>query len=315
MRVVFALYYLLYILAGGFRHFSVDYIFWGNLYNGTNPDVPLIIRILEIGLITYAFFHLFFDLKKYHHLFFGLILFVGDIFFQNKVSYVSSLILPHIMPFFFFSYLNINNIESKKLLAYFSMLLISAGYLTAFYAKFSTNWYEWNSLVLYNYIHEFNSFFKIPTLLGDSFLDINSHLFWKFMDWSVLIYQLSFILVFINRSFFHILSLLSILFHLGILFTLGIGVFYMYIVFYSFIYYSYYNSEKSLNKESFELDVLFKFLALVLCTLYVYSGFKPQFFNYFLSSTLYVFIEYFYNALALLIFAPIYIKTICLDNN
>lgn len=314
MKVVIFIYYLLYILSGGFRHFGVDYIFWNDIQGNIVTSVPLVLIVFEKVMLAYGLIILFMPKKSIHHLIFGLSLFVMDVFFQNSISYISSFILPHLFPFFFFFYLRFNDSYKKRfVLGYIAMLLVSVGYISSFYAKFQSGWLRWDSLVLQDYIFEFNYAFNISTLLGKELLTIQSHLFWKIMDWGVLMFQLSFILVFFDKKYFYKLSFLSIIFHVAILLTMGIGVFYLYILFYAFIYLCTSKKEQYIALDNLCFTVLYRLferlrivLGVALSLIFVFNMFEPHFFNKLLPLPMFEVVEYFYNAICIFVFTFIF---------
>ena len=308
MRIVICLYYLFYILSGGFRHFGMDFLFFNSISGNFVEEVPFVIVFFETALVAYSFCILIFPLSKMNHLVFGFVLLGLDLVFQNKVSFISSFILPHVFPFFFYFLLKFRN--NKELLdktVYISILLVATGYLTSCYSKIHTGWYNWNDLVVYGYILEFNKGFDIPTILGQTALKINSQLFWKCIDWSVIVFQFSYVIVFFKRKAFYPLTLFSIVFHVGILVALGIGVFYIYVLFYVMIYAC--SIEQSTRKEYFNtrsIRIAVHVTAGLLFMLYLYSKLNPQFFNHLLPYLAFRNIEYVYNLVCLILFACIY---------
>lgn len=311
MKTIIILYYIFYILSGGFRHFGIDFVFWNNLGNHQLNEIPNVLIFIDSFLLLYSFFIAFRFPSKFHHLIFGSLLFCVDLFFQNKVSFISSLILPHLFPFFVYFYLRYEGSEKLKLIGYIGILLVSVGYLTSFYAKYLSGWGNWDHLVLRGFIFEFNEAYSIPTLLGEQILVVKNHFFWKALDWMVLFFQGTFIIVFLKKSTFHILSIFSVVFHFGVILTLGIGVFYIYILFYAFIYHCELGADE---KEDFFSDLLVKrFKSIVLGVLFFtflyYKG-DPHFFYRLIPRSIYLSAEYIFNLICVFTFLIVYFKVI-----
>lgn len=116
MRFFVFIYYLFYVLSGGFRHYSFDFIFSSTLEGALLLKTPAVVSVAEIALMITAFTALFFPFKKQIHLIFFALLFVMDLYFQNEVKFMSCFILPHFFPLFFFLFLHFKeNLQQRAL--------------------------------------------------------------------------------------------------------------------------------------------------------------------------------------------------------
>lgn len=316
MKTIIYIYYILFIVSGGFRHYDMDFSFWKTIQEGEYIAIPLFLNVTQIAVVFFSFLLLLFPLVKEFHLLFGLILFAIDCYFQNNVSFISSQILPNLFPFFFYAYLRYST-KSEKVngIIHIAIYFIVVGYFTAFCLKMRNGWLNFDNAVIEDYIEKFNNSFMVPTILGQEILSVKSHIFWKLTDYLILLYQGSFIFVFYKKNIFHVLSFFSVLFHILILLLLGISVFYVYILFYAFIYalINIYQAS-GVKSESFILekyiDRFWMFLFIVLFSLFALGKFDAHFFNNLLSYKLWVYSEYIYNFICILIWFYFYQKVI-----
>lgn len=233
MKAVARLYYALYLLSGGYRHFSFEYLFFGRLTGHVDDRLWLALTVSEWICFGLAVVLLVYPLHKKIHLLFFSILFVSDCFFQNFVKFESSVILTHLFPLFVFLYLHYS--QKTKEIDYSAILLVSVGYLTSFLSKTLSGWWMPGEAVVYGYVLEFTDGYHIGGYLSDGALRIHDYRFWKAVDYVVLLFQAGFVINFFRTAYIRYQLLLAALFHLGILFLFGIGVFYPYLLFYALI--------------------------------------------------------------------------------
>ncbi len=305
MRFFIYIYYLFYLLSGGFRHYYFDYMFFSTLKGEPTFATPLIIPVGEITLMALAIGVLLFPLKKFLHLLFFLGLFVFDMYFQNQVNFMSCFTLPHVFPLFFFLFLHYQkNEKATDLVTFAAMLAVAVGYLASFTSKINSAWYNWSDPIIYSYILEFYNGFQVPSLTSAWLVNIKSLFFWKLLDYSVLMIQASFILVFLKKKSFYPITVFAVIFHIGILLTLGIGVvFFLYTLFYAFTIFMSVNKPDALSSidKPFRLGIYA--LLAVFFILFVTSNGDVRAFNRLLPVSTYIYIEYFYGLICVVIYA------------
>lgn len=301
MRFFIHLFYLFYVLSGGFRHYAFNLIFAQTVSGTDFPVVAMAVPFIEQFCMVLVFGILLFPLQKQLHLLLFCVLFVLDVFFQNAVGFTSCFILPHFFPLFFFLLLHFkNDVARSDLVRTAAILFVSVGFLTSFSSKMESGWYRWSDPVIYSYIVEFYDGYQIPSLASGLLLNIKSHLFWKLADYSVLLFQGAFLLVFIRKNFFYPLTMIAVLFHIGIVTTLGIGVvFYLYILFYALIFFVSGRSStiSVLSVEKFKIYT--RVVSLVLFTLFAFSRFDVHYFSQILSTTVFTYIDYFFASICI----------------
>lgn len=305
MRFFIYAYYLLYVLSGGFRHYYFDYMFFNTLNSEPTFATPFIIPVGEVVMMLSAIVVLLLPHKKYLHLLFFLLVFVFDLYFQNQVNFMSCFTLPHVFPLFFFLFLHYQKKEKAyKLIAYAAMLTVAVGYLASFTSKVHSAWYNWSDPIIYSYILEFYSGFQVPSLLSGWLVSIKSLFFWKLLDYSVLVIQGSFILVFLKKKYFYIITPLAVLFHMGILVSLGIGVvFFLYILFYAFTIFMSANKPEALSNYDKALRIVVYAIVVAFLILFGVSKGDVRIFNSILPVSAYIYAEYLYGVICVVIYA------------
>jgi hypothetical protein len=235
MKLIIRLYYLFYLIVGGYRQYAYEYEFINSVQNGLDLNIHFQFSLVwaEMVLFALAFALLIFPAYRLAHLLFGLILFFLDLYFQNFIKFESSIILTHLFPLFVFLILRFS--EKTNEIKLTAIYIVSIGYCTSFLQKILSGWLLTDDLVIYGYIQEFSKGYGIKGLFTDSILQISSRWFWKLTDYIILLFQLSFSLNFITTKFVHHILLTAALFHLLILLFLDIGVFFPYVLFYGLI--------------------------------------------------------------------------------
>lgn len=305
MKLFIYLYYLFYVLSGGFRHYSFDIIFFKSISGELVLTTPRLISILELVLMLLAFVILLMPLKKMLHLIFFLLLFFMDLYFQNQVNFMTCFILPHFTPLLFYLLLRYENYpKQKNLVIYGAMLSVAVGYLSSFSSKIFSMWFNYSDTVIFSYLLEFYEGYSVPSLAASWLLTIKSSTFWKLMDYFVLAFQGSFILLFFKKNLFVYISGIAAVFHLGILAVLGIGVvFYLYVLFYSLVIFaSTENSNLFPHLDNKWFDSIKNIALALLLMLFVFSAFDVRFFNALLPLSFYIYAEYFYYLICLTVF-------------
>jgi|GEM_PF-3679511 len=314
MNSIIRLYYLFYILTGGFRHFSIEYEYFQAHSFKEYSIESNIFNYFEIILMIISFCSLFFPRKKYLHLLFFFLLLCIDLFFQNNVGYISSAILPHLFPLFFYLTNKYSrDKQSLSLLSFSGILFVSTGYIVGGYGKFLSGYYSFDDLVVYGFISRFNWGYDLPSWrpVVEFLLEFKNFIFWKAVDISILIFQLSFIINFFSTRYFYILSLFSLLFHIAVLLTLGIGIFFPYILFYTMILQQdllIKTNNIIIPRRNFS-EIVLLLLSLLLFLYFITLGsFDVHFFNQILPFELWLYSEYYYNLICVIAFVLSLIK-------
>ena len=235
MKVYVYLYYLFYILSGGYWHYSFSHWYYSNINDSTFINLELLFNRVEVVLFLLAFAILFKPLIANLHLLFFFILLALDIYFQNFIKFESSLILTNFIPLFFYFLTSKKYSQYDNEITYGAILFIAVGFITSCFRKVNSGWLNYNDTVIYSYILQFNKGYCFNTLIGNKILNSVNFRFWKILDYIVLLFEISFIVTFIKNNYFLLLSIFSVSFHIVILITLNINVFYPYIILYAII--------------------------------------------------------------------------------
>jgi hypothetical protein len=235
MKLIIRIYYLFFILVGGYRHYSYEYEFITSIQNGDNINHVLLFGLERIEIILFSFAIGIFILPTYKtaHLIFWFILFSLDLYFQNIIKFESSIILTHFFPLFVFLILKYPTKTNEIKLS--AVYVISIGYCTSFLQKVLSGWLLNDDLVIFGYIQEFSKGYGIKGLFSDLILQISNRWFWKITDYIILLFQLSFLLNFITNKFVNHILFIASIFHILILLFLDIGVFFPYMLIYCLI--------------------------------------------------------------------------------
>lgn len=296
MQIIKALFYILYIINGGFRQFGFEYSFYSKLYlNNYNTSVHSFVLLGEKTVFILAILALVFNRIRGLDLSIFLVLFILDIYFQNFVKFESSIILVHFTPLLFFLSTVIKN---NKKTAYVALLFLSVGFSTSALLKIFSGWLNWENLVLYSYVVEFNKGYKLPSLFGDYFIRMNfPFYFWKMCDYATVLFQSSFLLLFFDLKWYRLLLPLSVLFHLIILLFLGISVFFPFILVYLYIIILL--REENLFKRKFDkrYSYFITLIGLLLLGYIIYFDFDINFFYRHNSEIVYLYLDYILNIL------------------
>lgn len=289
MKKLAALYYLFYILSGGFRHFSYEFLFF--------EEQPITKEIWEFNLLHFAEYILLIlasilfitSLNKVlTGLFFGLLL-ILDFYFQNWIRFESSFILMHFIPLFFLVFSFYKTGKQRNFVREAITLFVAVGYVSSFFAKAFSGWLSLENLVIKSYFLDFYNSFNIPILLGETLMKIENYAFWKSLDYTVLLFELSFLALFFSRSIRlkKILFILAVLFHILVYFFFGIGQFFLYPLVYLMCLPL---SKFTLSDKAY---TYFKCIVLIaLFGLFLYNGFMVRFFQNSLSYFQYLYFEF-----------------------
>lgn len=303
MQIIKATFYILFIIQGGFRHFGFEYSFYSDIYlNNYDPNIYSSITLIETTLYILAILALIFNKIKWMDLLIFILLFILDIYFQNFVKFESSIILVHFTPLLFFlSY----QLKEKKKTAYVALLFLSVGFSSSGLLKILSGWLSLNDIVIYSYIVEFNNGYELPSLLGNSLINMElPFYFWKICDYMVVIFQMSYLLLFFNIKWFKFLLPLSAIFHILILLTLGITVFYPYMIVYLLILVLMNENSSINNKLSSIIQGIISTAGIFFLGTIIYFKFDCHFFYRYSSSFFYFHLDYLYNIiLAILVLA------------
>lgn len=294
MRIIIYLYYLCYIICGGYWHYQFSLVFYKN---NIGSDILLATQVTEAILMLLAFAILFKPLHPVLHLYFFVAHLLLDIYFLNHVKFESSNILTQFIPLFFFLLSNKRFANYASNITYSLMLFISVGFISSGISKVNSGWLNPNDLVIHSYVLQFNNGFGFDTLLGKPLLSHVNLLFWKILDYATLILELSFGLVFIKKNSFVIISFLAVAFHIMVFLTLRLGAFYPFILCYAFII-------KQLNGNAKEEDnkVFYPVLASALLVLFLINKLNPNFVFYSFPTSVYIHSEYAFNAIATMLY-------------
>lgn len=218
------------LFSGLYRHYSFEYLFFKE---NSVESIKALILFAEQLVFLLAFIAFLFPIKKNLHLIIFTLLFFLDFYFNNFIKFESAMIGTHLFPLF--AYLFLRFPKSQKKIAKIATLIISIGFISACILKINSGWYKPNNYVIFAYLVQFSKGFSINGLLSPLLLEVKSPIFWKVLDYSVLLFQGSFILNFFTDRFRVIIFAFAVLFHMGIMLTLNIALFFPYILVYTLI--------------------------------------------------------------------------------
>lgn len=229
MKQLASLYYLFYILSGGFRHYSYEYLFF--VTNSSEEVSRLVetIHFTEYLLLILTLLLFVFPLQKILTAVFIGLTFSLDFYFQNWIRFESSFILVHSIPLFFFLHMLIKTEGNKNLLRKAATLFIAVGYVSSGFAKAFSGWWSPENLVIKEYFFQFNETLQVPILFSNYISELGSDTVWKLLDYLVLAFEFSFLLLFLTntKKSKTVLFSLAVVFHLIVFCFLGISQFFM----------------------------------------------------------------------------------------
>jgi len=244
LKYLIYIFYGSIVLTGGIRNYSEELSLHEACLNlNISPIVKDFLIIFEYSLHFLALFILVFPFKKWFHFAFGTITFLVDLFFQNFVFIEKYIILVNFFPFILFVFLYYNSNKEKLFGTQVTIIkLVAIGYITAFLGKVAGGWLITNEPVVYSYILmgkiEMTKGFEVPTIINwfnRIYIYIDSLFFHKMVDYIVLIFQFSAILLFWKPNYFKWFSVFAVIFHLCIMLLFGGYLFYTYILLYTLI--------------------------------------------------------------------------------
>lgn len=293
MNLLRFFYYVLFLLSGGYRHYSFEYLFLSKMQGDSfNLVIYDTIQLAEIAIFSAVLFSLIFSRIVWFDFVVWLLIFVVDLFFQNFVKFESSVILTHSIPLFF--YLQRRGCFDSGLF-YSAILFVSVGFISSGFQKILSGWFNLTDFALLSYLVEFNEGYGFYPLLG-SFLLKNElpSFMWKVADILVVLFQISFLRFFWGTSKFYLWLLAASVFHVLNIWILGISVFFPYILFYIFILFVFKPSIISRG-----IDVFFQRIQFpigILCLIFfILAGFDCHFFYQNSSLFFYMYSDYFFN--------------------
>lgn len=292
IQITRAFFYLLFFIYGGFRNYEFEYLFFSKIYlNSYNSGIYFFVIFIEKLIFFIGILALVFNSYKWIDLIFFLCLFITDIYFHNFIKFESSIILVHFIPLFFFF---VSYSKSKENTAYIGLLFLAVGYFSSSLLKVNSGWLNLNDVVIYSYILEFNKGYGFNTILGESLIDIGlPYFFWKTCDYIIVIFQASFLILFVNIQWYKVLLLLAALFHLLIFLFLGISVFFPFMIYYLIIVFLMKSDKKSLFSKL--QSVVISIVGCLCLILWILSKFDCHFIFNLSSLNVYRYSDYFCN--------------------
>lgn len=237
-RMVFALFFLLF---SGFPRFDwmsdyPDFFYRPNLSIATFFDTfppDWFFHIINVTLPLLAVF-IFVGFKTFwSSLLFGVLLIIAYSFTFAFGKINHSHFIPYTAIIFAFSgwgkcFSLDQHFKSLNLtfnVIPFYALIVSFSYFTSGFAKLINGWLNWENQASYGYLIQNYFLTEEKTFIASQILTINSLLFWKFVDYSVVFIEtmpLLFLLLFRKRLFRFSLLLVA-LFHLLVYLTFNIS--------------------------------------------------------------------------------------------
>jgi hypothetical protein len=262
MKIIIKLYFLCYVVSGGFRHIAFETAFFSFLNGIESPDwLQYLALILQITSILYLI-----SPKKELILFFYLTLLFSDVYVQNFVKFESSVILLHQFPLiaYLFFHRNLFGLDESKL-RYALLLMISVGYLSSGISKWASGWLDFTKLSIVPHLQKIQYYFQVPVLITLKQVDWIPFWLWKTLDIVVVLFQLSFGMFFWSLRGLKLRLWALLFFHLGISFFMGIHVFYFYPLIYALLLFSW-----ELENADMYLDRIFRVLGWLLLVHFIY---------------------------------------------
>lgn len=102
-------------------------------------------------------------------------------------------------------------------------VLFGFSMFTAVFPKFITGWLNPSSKITYNYIQQYYYVYQWKGLLTEHFLTIQSHVFWKLVDYTTLTFELLVFTAIFNKRIFRYSLIACLFFHLNVILLLDIN--------------------------------------------------------------------------------------------
>lgn len=265
MRYWVLLYYLLFLVNVSYRDFSFEYKMYASVSAYFNETIYFFLYSVQIILaLTAAAICIFTEKKQLHLLFFS-ILFIIDLYIQNAVKFESSAILVQLVPLFIYLIMHIKNREVIHLLI---AAYLCIGFTVSAIGKIEGGWLNFSDLIIYKYYTQFNSVSE-NTIIPLDFVRTYFHpALRKGLDYLVIFFQLSAVLLLLSKKYMKQFLLLEVLFHLMVAVLLQVSLFYPYIIFYGIIL--AYEAGENMYTKPIRADYLYRGLTVAIATIIAY---------------------------------------------
>lgn len=300
MKYIVYTFYSYFIFAGGFRNYSSELFLQQECNNLSLSSAEfMLMSVGENAVFILSLTLLIFPLLKYLHLAVFAILFSLNFYFQNLINYEKYIVFIDFVPLIFFFYIHYKN-DFHKLNHFKTIVIriIAIGFVTAVAGKVNNGWMNPEVPVIQSFVFFVSNILTEPNMFHVLFLKIDNHVLYKFLDYSILLYQLLAIVVFIKPDFFKPYATASLFFHVGIMLLLNISFFFPYILVYGLMLMK--NNEKTEISKN-EQIVAFV-LVLTILTIYILNQFDVLFLPRLLNYHLYIHLSDIYTILSIVVF-------------
>lgn len=264
MRILIFIYYLSFLISGGFRNYYDELCLQEACQNlHIHPFLKSYIFVTEYVLQSLSLLILLFPLKKLLHLSFFLLLFLNDLYFQNFILFEYYIILIHLFPLIVYLYLHYqNHTSTQESVKKGIILTIAVGFITALIGKIQSGWLDPRQPVLYSYFLLTDKSYNIHPILADAFYSIKHFYIYKALDYVIVVFQFFFFYLLFNVKFFRWFAPIAVIFHLLIMLILDISLFYVYILVYTIPF-------LGSNKIEKKSPLTYKIISISIVVLYV----------------------------------------------
>lgn len=237
MRTIVYFYYIAFLLTGGFRNY-LDELSLHDICLDLNTSslIKSVIYGIEFICLLLALVILVFPMKRYLHFAFFALYFLLDIYVQNFVYLERYLALVNFFPFIVFLFLSYKEDKEKyDRTREILIKIVAIGYFTAFIGKISLGYLDPNRLLVYNYIAVIDQSTSLSLFLSKWFLSIQNYAFYSIVDYLVMLFLGSSILIFFKPKLFKWYSILLIGYIILLTLFLNLSYFYPFILLYALI--------------------------------------------------------------------------------
>lgn len=223
------LFYLLFIIVGGFRHYSSEYHLVSKvLSKHFDESIYQLFQVIDLSLFALAAVAVLWPGLKIVDLIFGIILIAVDVFLQNFIRFQSAIIFIHFIPFYYFFLRTYRNPEFIRETAIY---VIATGFILSAIAKINSGWLDTDVLVIKYYMIQFGIGYHMNEPIAE-FLNNWPLAFFKGLDYAAILFEISFFVLFIRKKALPTLLGAACVFHLLVSLFLNINIFYPYVLVY-----------------------------------------------------------------------------------
>lgn len=229
LLLLIRIYFLFPLLFGTYRSYLyelklVDVLYDINHYN----LIYIIVYCIIFAIYIFNFLILIKPAIPVTYLLFFSLQFILDFFFQNFIKYQTSVSLTNLFPLFCWLILTYKNFKPLYI-----QYIVSIGFVGSAVAKMTSGWLDPNASASFYHIKQFYTGYGFDFIgITDKLLSIRSLFFWKLVDYLIVAFEASFLIIFFKRTYYKWLVLNAVILHVLILLFMNIPLFFPFILVY-----------------------------------------------------------------------------------